>query len=472
MNHTLLKNILRLIGSSLLGGITSFAFAVYAANLWGVETYGTFTLAQTWINALLTMTDIGLSNVMIRAVAQSKTKTPEILNIIALRIVLSIMAVGAANVFGWLTLGNSISVAQLAMFSLIIPPSTIILASAAAFVGQERMFLGSLSAYAASLCSITGMVIIWMGHAITPILICFVSINIVVSLIGLRVLKNENLLEGSIAPKLWLSYLREGFPFAIGSLITVAGITAGPLLLSKLQGNAQVGYFNSANRLIQIIFLLISACNTAIFPVFSRLRDNTHEIDHLYDLSIKLILSCGLGAITIVSLMADTIFAVMFPAYLPSIRIFQVLMIYAFFSLLATPAINLLYAYHLQGKAMKILAISIVSALPFYAVLVPMLGGVGVALTYVVITLLQFVLSSRLSSSYVRINWLNTFAKGIGYFGLLVAVGLLLAPFNPLIRSAGLILAFPFCVWPLKLVGIADLRSFALSVRSVRKAQT
>src|SRR5262249_35144838 len=72
------------------------------------------------------------------------------------------------------------------------------------------------------------------------------------------------------APWRWAALLREAWPIGANLLVFTLGLRLGSLIVMRLRGPIEVGYFASASRLIGALGLLSEAAMLTAFPVLAR----------------------------------------------------------------------------------------------------------------------------------------------------------------------------------------------------------
>ncbi len=90
-------------GASLLGSASGFAFTVYAAHVLHVSGFGKFSAAQVFVTAFGVLTDLGLANVIVREIAQSKERAAHIsANALTMKLLLGVLAFVVVSVLSGL----------------------------------------------------------------------------------------------------------------------------------------------------------------------------------------------------------------------------------------------------------------------------------------------------------------------------------------------------------------------------------
>ncbi len=109
------------------------------------------------------------------------------------------------------------------------------------------------------------------------------------------------------------------FPLMINHLLNTVFFRIDILLLQPLRGNAEVGWYSAAYKVLDGLLLIPSTVTIALFPILSRFAEEAPDaLMRTYRLATKLLLSLALPISILVSGFSDPIIAVLGgPQYLP-----------------------------------------------------------------------------------------------------------------------------------------------------------
>lgn len=386
-------NILLLFGSSIFSAATGFLFAAIAARRLGAELFGQLSAAQILVIALVTVTEFGLTNVITREVARDRGQTAAVAaNVIAIKLLLGLAAylcavaiaygAGYAPETRWLTL----------IYGLVLVPMAVGLGCAAVFGGHEHFGYGTAVTVANATANLVGAGLIVLGVALPTVVAVYVIVVGAAAVFSLIVLRRRYGVRAMLAfdRPLWGRLFRAAWPFAAVALISMVGVSAGPLMLARLAGEAALGYYTVANKLIQVFTMLVSAYNSAVFPVFSRLRASSQANLRLgYRVSMKLAVISGLAVGAGLWVSAEGIIGLLFPGYEPAVPALQALGWYVALMLVATVSLNMLYAEGRQRETVWIALAGTLLTLALNVLLIPRFGVVAVALGLTALTATQ-----------------------------------------------------------------------------------
>lgn len=399
--HTALRNMLIISGASLSSSAAGFLLVTIAARRLGVAGFGQFSTVQILVTSLAVLADVGLVNVVVREVAQHRDRTPAIAGGVALlRIGLASIAVVCCCVLAW-ALGYDPYTRKLVLvFSLMLIPQSVGAGCASVFSGFEQMGWLAIIWIVSALAYVVAAVLMTLGWGLTAVFATLTVGSALGAVVGLAVLyyRFEVKRPFLIDTAMWLRYLREAYPYGLMAIVGMLSIGVGPLALRSMKGEAELGYYNCAYAVASVLLIVTSAYGRAIFPVFSRLQVSSREAMHRsYTFTMKVILAVGLPAAVGLTILAPLI-TILFPGYGRAVPVLQTLIWYAYFALLATPPLSILYA---EGKQMESLLIHVIAAavcLCLVAVMIGRYGMMGVCLPMVACTALMALLSYRRAS--------------------------------------------------------------------------
>ncbi|MDD1761181.1 MAG: flippase, partial [Methanothrix sp.] len=178
----------------------------------------------------------------------------------------------------------------------------------------------------------------------------------------------------------------EALPFGLTSLSGMIYTYADTIMLSSLQGNEVVGWYNASYRLVLMLLFIPSTINVVIFPVMSRYFTSSPSfLKLLYAKYLKfmLILCLPLGIGT--TLIADKIILFVFDvAFAKSIIALQILIWTTVLTFAGAAFVKLLESTNRQRIITKISLICVVVNVLLNLLLIPKFSYVGSSIVTVV----------------------------------------------------------------------------------------
>jgi O-antigen/teichoic acid export membrane protein len=251
-----------------------FAFFLVAARHLGVQQFGVLSFAVAFVTMLSVLTDLGLGTVTAREIARDRSvarqcvSTAVTIKVIASLLVMGLIAAGV-RLLGY-PVSTSLIVCVCGLFAV---------ASAFAqyfgfvFQGFERMEFTALGRLVQTLVLIVGALVLCRGPASTFRYAALYAIaglvsagfSYLVCAIGfVRPYVSLDLAE-------WKRALSPALPVGVASMFVVFYYWNGSTLLSKLKGDAAVGNYSAAFRLVTGLSFVAFAFTGALLPFLSKL---------------------------------------------------------------------------------------------------------------------------------------------------------------------------------------------------------
>jgi len=269
-----------LLASQIISRLLAFFYIMYAARYLGAKGFGILSFALAFTGIFGVFADLGLGQLTIREVARDKSLTSKYLaNISVMKVILVIITFGlialVINLLGYPE--QTIKVVYLIALSVIFAAFTGMFNSI--FQAFERMEYVSLGQILKSVLMLGGVIFaIKQGFSVIGFASLYLIASIVVlgySLVILRwkfanpVFATANkLLEMDWV--FWKPTIKEALPFGLIGISGMVYTYIDSVMLSLMQGDAVVGWYNAAYRLILVLLFIPSAFGIAIFPSMSR----------------------------------------------------------------------------------------------------------------------------------------------------------------------------------------------------------
>ncbi|MGD0170838.1 MAG: flippase [Halobacteriota archaeon] len=398
------KNTLVLFASQIVSMGLGFFYLIFSARYLGPELFGllTFALAFTGIFGLLL--DLGLNILTTREVARDNSRANKYLsNITFIKVFLAVITSGliAVSVYGLGYSGETTAVIYLLTLSTIFTALTA--SFYAIFQSFERMEYQSFGAILSSVLLLTGAVFLITRSAGV---VAFASIYLISNAIVLGYsfvicVRKFNLFKVEIDWNFWRPTIKEALPFGLSGVFVTIYFWIDSLMLSVIQGNQAVGWYNAAYRLVFSLLFIPTVFNTAVFPAMSRFylsSQNSLQLMWKKYLRFMLILGIPIGVGT--TLLARRIILLIFgEGYAPSVVVLQLLIWSMVFIFANAPFFRLFESTNKQIVVTKITGLMVIVNVAINLILIPKFSYVGASIatliTEFVVVTLAFVLAER-----------------------------------------------------------------------------
>ena len=252
----------------------ALVFMVFISRRLGDVEFGRLFLALTLTTLVGVAVDLGLSQVMIRAIAREHGLARPYLRRAALVVAaagtsLYLLLLGAIKVLGFTAEVQSL-VGILGLLMIAEGFSQIL---GAVFQAHERMLIPALTRLAGNAFSLVVVVpLIQLGQgatAVAGVLVLAAALRVLFQLIQLRRLDGLRI-SGQRAPAVDV-LLRGGLPFLAAQTLGLFVAKVDVPILGRLSGEAAVGWYAASSRLMEASNFVPVVLLIAMFPVLSRL---------------------------------------------------------------------------------------------------------------------------------------------------------------------------------------------------------
>ena len=331
------KNTSVLLAAQVASSFLGFFFMMYTARYLGAAGFGILSFALAFTAIFGIFTDLGLQPLTVREVARDKSLASKYLaNISLMKVILVTITFGlialVINLLGYPE--QTIKVVYLVALSVIFNAFTQIFYSV--FQAYERMefqAIGRMLNAALLLCGV--ILAIKLGFTV----IGFASLYLITAVIALgysfAVMKLKFSNAASASPiramefdwSFWKPTIKEALPFGLTTIFVSIYYWIDSVMLSLMQGNEVVGWYNAAYRMVFVLLFIPAAFSAAIFPIMSRFYITSHDSLRLsYEKFFKYMTILGIPIGVGITLLAQRLIPLIFGAeYVNSIIALQIL---------------------------------------------------------------------------------------------------------------------------------------------------
>jgi O-antigen/teichoic acid export membrane protein len=275
--NTLAWNTAWLAGARGASHVFSIALTVVLARGLGSVGFGQYSFVGAVIVIGAVITTFGTESFLVREIA-GRRGDPAHLVAAALRLQLMLSAAFAVVVLagaGWLPHRTPDTIAALRLYVLALFPLSFTTVYSAALRGWERMDLSAvLTVGTAALQAGAALIAVLARVRLPAVMLCLLGALIAAAVLGwllCRTARPGFALAPRTAPADLGRMLRQVWPFAVIAGLTIVGQRIGVVLLALLAGDAPVGWFAAAARIVEGLKLTPYAYVGALLPVASRL---------------------------------------------------------------------------------------------------------------------------------------------------------------------------------------------------------
>jgi O-antigen/teichoic acid export membrane protein len=274
LSQVILRNSLVATVGQLGVRLLNFLYVILAVRVLGAEGFGQYTIVVSFVNLFSVFFELGLSQYVERSIAQERSRARVLFpNLVVLRLILAV--VGSASIVG---LASLVGYDPAVIAGVFLLTSTFVLAAFltplnSVLIANERFDLWSRVQLAGQVATFAlGTVLLLSGQGFLSLLytgLIVMPMQIALSVVAVR-RAHLGPLDFAVAPKTWKKLIRSSLPFALTSLALTYNFNVDAVILGFFRGEAEVGWYNAAYRLIFNLLALLSGFLVALTPSLAR----------------------------------------------------------------------------------------------------------------------------------------------------------------------------------------------------------
>lgn len=391
------KNTVWLLLAQIVTTVLGLIYLAYLMRNLGPEGWGIISYALSLTAILSVLLDLGLNTLITREIARDRSVTQKYVgNILIIKLLLSVSLFVITFIAMNFT-GYSEEVATVIELILL----SIIFTSLSQFCynilqANEIMEYQAIGSMMNSLLMLAGVLFaIHSNFNVVGFAAIYTGANLVVLIYSIIVcIIKAGIPHPEIDLSFWKQTLREGFPFGLSGFFGTIYYYIDSVMLYPMQGEAAVGWYNTAYRLFMYVLFIPQILSTTLFPVMSRLSSSSKSSVKLaYEKFFKYMAMLGIPLGFGTTLLAGKIIYALFGSgYGNSIIALQILIWSAVFIFLSNPFGCLFNSLNMQRIGMKIAFICSMFNIISNLIMIPLLSYIGASITTVLTELLSFLL--------------------------------------------------------------------------------
>ncbi|WP_414468849.1 flippase [Methanobacterium sp. ACI-7] len=408
MNHIkkIAKNTTVLLVSQVISYILAFFYMIYIARYLGADGFGILTFALAFTGIFGIFADMGLNTLTVREVSRDKSLTNKYFsNVLLIKIILSVLTFGiiilSINLLNYPQ--EAINIVYLIGLSVIITATSGIFNSI--FQAHEKMEYQSIGLIINNVLLFIGvLLIIYYSLGILE----FALIYLISSIIGFLYIFIVYLLKFPAKIRFnvnfWKPTIKEALPFGLTGISGMIYTYIDSVMLSLIQNNEVVGWYNGAYRLTLILLFIPNVINLAIFPKMAQYYDsNKNSLNLMYQRYFKYMIVLGIPTGFLITILADRIILLILgTGFLQSIVALQILIWTIVFTFAGAAFVQLLQSINKQVIITKISGICVIINIILNLILIPKYSYIGASYATLIteIILVGYVIYSSYKLGY------------------------------------------------------------------------
>lgn len=403
---TVVKNTFVLMAAQTINRVMSFILIMYIARFLGDIGLGKYSFALAFSGLFVILSDLGLSILSTREVARNKHIAGKYLGTGAIiKFILSILA----YVLIFITI-NLMDYPHDTTIVVYIIGLSVILNSLAQFLQSifrafEKMEYEAISIIIQKIVVTGGGIsILILGYGLIELVLVVLFGSIINLLFSLFVMVTKFAKpEFQTDWGFWKSTIKKALPFGLAIICTTIYFQIDTVMLSVMKGDAVVGWYNAAYKLIFALMFIPTALVNSIFPVFSRFHVSSKDsLRRAYDKSFKYLFIIGFPLAMGTTILAGRIILLIYgKGFVHSVITLQILIWAALLMFLTYLLGNTLGAIDKQPLVLKVAMVNAGVNILLNLLLIPRFSYIGASIATVATEAIGFALLFYFTSKYI-----------------------------------------------------------------------
>lgn len=427
IKKTVLKNIFALFGAQIITSLLTPILLIYIARKLGDEVFGKYSFILALTGIFLIISEFGIKSVAIRDVARDSSNIGEYLrNVIILKLLFSVLSILIFILF----------------VNLMDPPRDTKLAS---YIFAGGLFFQSMSyafrwvfhamqtmEYEALqrvaervLLLVMSVLAIMKGYGLIALSLAFLTTQIIIFILSLFfVARKIGIPQIRVSLSFCKYLIRTAVFFALCEVLWMIYFKIDIVMLAKLKGETEVGWYNAAYVIVNFLSLISMLSMQAMFPVFSNLYEKErNKLNETGEMIFRYFMLIALSLVPIIFMLSDKIITFVYGAdYSHSISALKVLIVAVFFLLPGHLFGNILAS----SNRHKILALfnllGVIVNILLNFILIPKLSYIGAGISTIITEALMCFLYYSAIVKFMKINSVKIILSSLPAFTAMVLV--------------------------------------------------
>ncbi|MFH1890626.1 MAG: flippase [Candidatus Kuenenbacteria bacterium] len=388
-NQTIYKNSFWLMLAEIISKVPIFFLNLWIVRYLGAQAYGQFSFVFAFCALFATLTDLGLSTLIIRDIAKNKHQIKKYLdNLLVLKLILGLITFAVIFV-AIQFMGKSpeieFAVYMVAIFTIAISLVAFFQSVFQAFEKMEYLALSKVI-YSASLLTLI-ILIIWQKGQVTSLVGGYVYsalITLISVLIFVRKRFTKFLFE--IDLNFWKKIISQAWSFGLIGILSSMYIQIAVIQINLILNDFETGIYNVAYQFIFVFMTLINIFICSLFPTLSKeYQKSKVKFYRMLSFFSQRIIIISLIFCLVVAIFSEKLILFLYGHdYLGSVVILRVLLVANFFLVINQICLLALSIARRQKQYLKPLFIGVVTMSLLNYPLIFIWGGLGASLSAVV----------------------------------------------------------------------------------------
>ncbi|MBI5566308.1 MAG: flippase [Chloroflexi bacterium] len=428
---------------------------VVVGRLAGPDQAGVFSLATTYLLIATTLMR-GLDDLLIRQVAREPDRSAHYFgNFLVLRLGLSTLAYAVL-----IALTNSVpsysasTAATITVLAFSVIPDSLTHVAQAILLGHRRFGPSAVVLGGASLFKlIIGIGLLARGGSLVEIAWIWLGGSGLSMIVMLTIAIRQ---VGGMRRTDWLNFSllkaqrQAAFVFGAATVLTALDSQTDTLLLSVFHGEREVGWYGAATTITAGLLMMSQAYRFAVYPLMARYAQSTSDkLAVLFQKSVHYMGVVAMPLVTGIIVFAPQLIDLIFgPAFLPTVRVLQILVISLLFFFMSEPCNRLMLVKDRQRVLVSFLAVSALTNIALNLLLIPTWGAGGAAVARTCSSMLFFFLNQGyIMLKVIKVHYMHRMISPLLSSAIMAIVSLCIIRNSVVLAAITSSVIYVFSLW-------------------------
>lgn len=363
--------------------LLSFAFVIYAADYLSTKGFGQYALVTQYFELFLSLSATALGIYITREAAKRTAALPELLShgLVLLVALLAASALVLAIIFRLSHYSPETPRLMMIAAAALIPAAVAALLEAALIALERAHDVTVATALESALRLGASFVALGLGSGLPAVFLILIVTRLLQAIYYAYQVHRVVPLRWHFRRRRFTVMARRWMVFAAENWLATIYTSLDVLILSWCHGEAAVGLYSAATRIVRLGSMVAKSFTVALFPVLSRLyRSSQTAFDQICRLTVRYMVALAVPTALAIAVFAQPIIALLYkPEYAPAVPILRV-----FVWILVLECINPFLSYTLfargaQHLSLRVAAVGLVVNIIASSLLAWQYGPVGSA---------------------------------------------------------------------------------------------
>ena len=386
-----------IMGGDLVFRLISLVVIIYLARYLGTTGFGKYSFVFAYLAFFGVITDLGLEPILVREMSRDPSTAPKLIgNAYFIRLILTVFAVVLSMiVISFMSYpADTTTYIYIASFTLLF----ISFSNFYAIIFQANLRMEYREIAKLIFKIISAALIIWIifSHGtLMQVMIVLVFSEMVKTIISYLFSRKLVRPKFEIDFGLWKYLFKEALPIALSTVIWIIYFRIDVLMLSMMQGDAEVGLYSAAYKLCEPLSLVPNALMISLFPIMSKyFKTSKGGLLKSYRLGFKYLLIITLPIAIGVSILSDKIILLIYGAEFAGSTNALKILIWALVFISGNAIFGrLLTSIGKQKLGMYVIALCAFGNISLNFILIPLMSYVGASIASVITSALIFIIA-------------------------------------------------------------------------------